>query len=64
MLIESTEHGSKILKHEVKNIIHLSRHHNMTLSYCNNIKIQMVMEGEVPDAESSDADDEESLAAR
>ena len=36
----------------------------MTLSYCNNIKIQMVMEGEVPDAESSDADDEESLAAR
>ena len=63
MLIESTEHGSKILKHEVKNIIHSSRHH-MTLSYCDNIKIQMVMEGEVPDAESSDADDEESLAAR
>ena len=36
----------------------------MTLAYCDNIKIQMVMEGQVPDAESSDADDEESLAAR
>ena len=36
----------------------------MTLSRCDNIKIQMVMEGEVPDTESSGADEEESLSAR
>ena len=38
----------------------------MTSSHSDNniLKIQMVMEGEVPDTESSDAAEEESLTAR
>lgn len=37
----------------------------MTSSHCDDtLKIQMVMEGEVPDTESSDAAEEENVTAR